>query len=292
MLGNAGRDVGPRLSRCRRRAAAAAGVAALVASCSLFRPADWSIRTENLVFDLVLRYVEDGRPSYFAFPHDTEAVLAAGKGAPPDSVSITTLDPVSCRPIGEVSILAASHSVVFVTWGGAIDAGGYDPSDFGEDWGLSDRLTPTDRCSGGDPSSTPAPAPAMRVGEWLDGWEMACRTIGNPAAFGVRGEFPFGAVDGCEARAGVAGRPIPEAGVVAWNPDGDGSRLAVAWQDRRCVDGATVSLYPDGGRYIVNVISTGTACRTSHEVYAAVFYLTDPVDATDVVATLDMVFEP
>ncbi len=42
----------------------------------------------------------------------------------------------------------------------------------------------------------------------------------------------------------------------------------------------------------LNVISIGTACRPPRSVYQAVFHLTDPVDAADVVATLDIVFDP
>jgi hypothetical protein len=269
----------------------AAGVVLLVTSCSMFAPADWSIRAENDAFDLVLRYVEDGVPSYFEFSN-ADGVVAFGKGAPPTTISIATLDPASCRPIGEVYGLSTSHIAVGVSFGGTITAGGYDPEDFGEDWGLSDRLTPTDRCSDSDPSTTPAPAPAMSVGDWLDGSEMACRTAGDPDVFHVRGEFLDGAVNGCEAWAGTAGRPVPKAGVVAWNPDGDGLRVAVAWRDARCVSGATVSLYPHDDHYSLNVISIGTACRPPRSVYQAVFHLTDPVDAADVVATLDIVFDP
>jgi hypothetical protein len=128
----------------------------------------------------------------------------------------------------------------------------------------------------------------MRAGEWLDGWEMYCSADVEGVGFGVRGEFLDGAIDGCEATAGAGAMPVPDdgTGIVAWNPDGDKMRLAVAWRDDRCTDGATVSVLPSFDRYMVDVISIAGACRDSPSERSAVFHFTTPVEAQDVTTTL------
>jgi hypothetical protein len=273
-----------------------AGMALLVASCSFGDrpPIDWSVRADNdQGTNLLVRFVADGLPSYYLLPHGSDAMVVAGTGRPPDVESVALLDPVSCRPIDQITSLPGAHSTVSAGFGGSIAAVyAYDPSDHGNDWGVSERLEPTSLCADNDASTTPAPAPSMRVGDWLNGWEMACLTRGDDPGFGVRGEFLAGAADGCEAQVGSAGAPIPASGVALWNPDRDMTRLGVAWRDRRCVSGATVSILPEGGRYVVNIVSIGTACSSPTETYSAVFYLTTPVGATDAVGELDVVSDP
>jgi hypothetical protein len=131
---------------------------------------DWSIRADNFQgTDLVVRLVEDGEASYLLLPNESDALIVGGKGSPPRTVSVTSLDPVSCRPVGEVTDLPGEHTRVSVSWGGAIDSGTYDPRDVADDWGLSDRLAPTDTCSDSDPSATLAPPPSLLTGDWLNG---------------------------------------------------------------------------------------------------------------------------
>ena len=242
----------------------------------------WSVRADNSTvgIDYGLRYTSDAAAVYRILPSGSDGVVQSGEGSRDPRSALAVLDPVSCRVVSIVDPIADDHTSVSLSIEGTPSVGAYDPEDYGDPSDPTQLLAETDTCSWSDPAATPKPAPSMVAGEWLNGWEMYCVAAGNET-FGVRGEFLNGAVAGCEAHAANIGQGAIDApdGVSIWNPDGDTSRLGVAWKDTACANRATVSLYPTMAGYRAHTISIGSACAPAMRPYAVVFFVAEPIDA-------------
>lgn len=256
----------------------------------------WSLRVDNssVGIDYVLRYTSSDAPVYVLAVAGSEGIVRAGSGAPDPLAVLAVLDPLSCRVVSIVDPVPERHSWASFSWGGTLSVGSYDPEDFGDPLDPGQLLAETDRCSESDATATPLPEPSMVAGEWLNGWEMSCQAAGGGTEpFSVRGEFLDGAVEGCEAHSGDIGQgstDVPD-GLSIWNPDGDMRRLGIAWEDTACTNGATVSLYPTMAGYQAHAISIGSKCAPAMKPYAAVFYLTEPIDATMVRGEVERIVE-
>jgi hypothetical protein len=273
-------------------------VTILLAGCQpllgLGQSPGWSVRADNSTvgIDYVLRYTSSKAPVYRLLPSGSDGVVQSGKGSRDPGSALAVLDPVSCREVSIVDPIADDYTSVSLSIEGTPSAGAYDPEDYGDPSDPAQLLAGTDTCATSDPAVTPKPAPSMVAGEWLNGWEMYCVAAGN-GAFGVRGEFLNGAVAGCEAHPADIGQGAIDSpnGVSIWNPDGDKSRLGVAWEDTACANGATVSLYPTVAGYRAHTISIGSACAPAMKPYAVVFFLTEPIDASLVRGEVERIIE-
>lgn len=272
----------------------------VVAACrppfGLGQTGGWSLRADNssVGIDYVVRYTSGDAPVYLRIPAGSEGIVRAGDGAPDASSTLAILDPVSCRVVSLVDPVPDGHTWVSLSIEGTPSVEPYDPEDWGDPLDPGQSLAETDTCSRSDPAATPLPEPSMVAGEWLNGWEMYCEAAGGGAApFGIRGEFLDGAVAGCEAHRGDIGQGSIEAtdGVSIWNPDGDTSRLGVAWEDTACSNGATVSLFPTMAGYRAHAISIGSTCAPDLKSYAVVFFLTEPIDAGLVLGEVERIVD-
>jgi hypothetical protein len=254
----------------------------------------WTVRADNSTFgiDVVVRYTSSQAPTYRLLPWGSSGFVQSGAGSRDPDAVLAILDPVSCRVVSMVDPIADDHIWVSLSIGGTPLVGVRDLDEQGDPSDPRQWLSETDTCAKADPAATPKPAPSMVAGEWLERWEMYCVAAANDA-FGVRGEFLDGAVEGCEAHPADIGQGAIDAphGLAIWNPEGDTTRLGVAWEDVACTTGATVSLYPTFTGYRAHVIATSTACGAAMKPYAVVFFLTEPMEASLVRGEVERITE-
>jgi hypothetical protein len=262
----------------------------------------WTLYADNpsIGIDYVIRFTSSEEPAYLLVEAGREGFVQVADEAPAGA-ALAILDPVSCRVVADVAPVPEGHPWVTIAVDGMPQVG-ETPDDYGDPLDPAEWLSHTDLCAASDPSATARPTPSLVAGDWLEGGAMYCEAAGDvsdPSAspsgrhqpFGVRGEFLVGAVAGCEAHRGDIGQATIDApdGVVIWNPDGNLGTLGVAWEETACTDGATVSLLPTTSGYRVHVISIGSPCEPGMKPYAAVFFLTEPIDADQVAGDLERV---